>query len=112
MNNASENYLELIKTILDDMKAIDVAVIDVRGQTSVTDYMVVCTGRASRHVKAIADELMLKMKEHAYPALSHHGFEACEWALIDFGYVVVHVMQADTRAFYNIEGLWQKTTTQ
>lgn len=111
MNKPNENHVELIKATLDDIKAIDIVTLDVHKQTSVTDFMIICSGRSSRHVKAIAEDVMLKMKEHDLPPLSHHGFESGEWALVDFGYIVVHVMQADTRAFYDIEGLWQKTAT-
>lgn len=102
--------LEQLLKILDDMQAIDPVVIDVREQTTITDYMIICSGRAARHVKAIAQELMEKMKaEAALPSLSDSGTEVGDWALVDFGYFVVHIMQPETRAFYNLEELWQKT---
>lgn len=101
---------QLIKA-LDDIQAIDVKVIDVKEQTSVTDYMIICSGRSSRHVKAIAELVMEKMKAEGLAALSQNGLESGEWALIDFGDFVLHVMQADSRAFYNLEGLWQNNPT-
>lgn len=92
---------------LEDIQAIDVNVIDVSQHTTITDYMVICTGRSSRHVKAIAEQVMENMKAAGLPALSNNGLESGDWALIDFGDFVVHVMQPDSRAFYNLEGLWQ-----
>ena len=99
--------LETLLKSLEDNQAMDVTVINVREQTSVTDFMIVCTGRASRHLRAIAEHLATDMKTAGMPALSKHGLDDGEWALIDFGEFVVHVMQADSRAFYNLEGLWQ-----
>lgn len=93
---------------LDDSQAIDVTVIDVKNQTTVTDYMIVATGRSSRHVKAIAETAMEKMKGSGQSILGAHGLESGDWALIDFGDYVLHVMQPDSRSFYNLEGLWQE----
>lgn len=100
-------FLKQLIKFLDDMQAIDITVIDVKEQTSVTDYMIVCSGRSSRHVKAVAETVMEQMKASGLPALSQTGLETGEWALVDFGDFVLHVMQADSRAFYNLEGLWQ-----
>lgn len=97
---------------LEDIQAIDVSVIDVSKQTTITDYMIVCSGRSSRHVKAIAQQIMEDMKTAGLPALSNSGLESGDWALVDFGDFVVHVMQPDSRAFYNIEGLWQHSPQQ
>ncbi|WP_133127082.1 ribosome silencing factor [Legionella nagasakiensis] len=102
--------LETLIASLEDIQANEITVLDVRDQTSVTDYMVICNGRSSRHVKSIAEHVMEQMKAAGLPALSHHGLEYGEWALIDFGDFVVHVMQPENRAFYNLEGLWQQTS--
>jgi ribosome-associated protein len=92
---------------LEEIQAIDVTVIDVSEHTTVTDFMVVCGGRSSRHVKAVAEHIMEQMKTAGFPAIGISGLTAGDWALVDFGDIVVHVMQAETRAFYNLEGLWQ-----
>jgi ribosome-associated protein len=97
---------KLVQT-LDDIQAIDVVVIDVGQHTTVTDFMIICNGRSSRHVKAIADHVGEQMKAAGLPALSSNGTDGGDWALIDFGDFVVHIMQPDSRAFYNLEGLWQ-----
>lgn len=92
---------------LEDIQAIDVTVIDVSQHTTITDFMVICSGRSSRHVRAIAEQVMEDMKAAGLPALSINGLETCDWALVDFGDFVVHVMLPDSRGFYNLEGLWQ-----
>lgn len=92
---------------LDDIHAIDVTVIDVGQQTTITDFMVICSGRSARHVKAVADYIMEHMKTAGMAALGVNGLESGDWALVDFGDFVVHIMQPESRAFYNLEGLWQ-----
>lgn len=101
------SHLPTFLKVLDDAHAIDIVVIDVSKQTSITDYMIICTGRSSRHVRAIATQLMEQMKAVHLPALNYSGFENAEWALIDFGDFIVHSMQADTRLVYKLEDLWQ-----
>lgn len=97
--------------ILEDIQATDITILDVQEQTTITDYMVVCSGRSSRHVKSIAEHLIEQMKaQENLRALSHHGLEAGDWALVDFGDVVVHIMQPESRTFYNLESLWQPST--
>lgn len=92
---------------LEDIQAIDVVTIDVHKQTSITDYMIICSGRSSRHVKAIAEHVMVSMKHAGMAPTSYTGLEGGDWALVDFGDFIVHVMQPDSRLFYNLEGLWQ-----
>ncbi len=92
---------------LEEIQAIDVTVIDVSAQTTITDFMIVCAGRSSRHVKAIAEAVIEHMKNEHLPALHRSGLETGDWALVDFGDFILHVMQPESRAFYNLEGLWQ-----
>lgn len=103
----TKDQLKKLQDFLDDIQAIDVKTIDVSKQTSITDYMIICSGRSSRHVKAVAEHIAEHMKNAGTPALSKSGLNTGEWALVDFGYFIVHVMQADIRDFYNLEGLWQ-----
>lgn len=102
-----QTLLKDLQKSLDDIHAIDLVIIDVREQTSITDYMLICSGRSARHVKAIAEAVVEQMKAKGLVALSQNGLEVGEWALIDFGDFVLHIMQASSRAFYNLEGLWQ-----
>ncbi|USQ12924.1 ribosome silencing factor [Legionella lytica] len=93
---------------LEDIQASDIKVIDVRKQTTITDYMLIASGRASRHVKAIGQKVMEDMKLAGLPALHCTGLETGDWVLIDFGDFIVHVMQPESRQFYNLEGLWEE----
>src|ERR1700742_5140824 len=93
--------LKHLEKSLDEIQAMEVVVINVRDQTSVTDYMIICTGRSSRHVKAIAETAVEHMKAQGLKTLSLSGLDSGEWILVDFGDFVLHVMQADCRSFYN-----------
>ncbi|MDP3559559.1 MAG: ribosome silencing factor [Legionellaceae bacterium] len=104
------SLLDSLLATLDNNHALDVTVIDVREQTSVTDYMVICNGRSSRQVKSIAELTTEGMKALGYPRFGQKDNTNADWILLDFGDVVVHVMQPQIRAFYNLEGLWQHTS--
>ncbi len=108
----SHNTTELntLQSILEDIQAIDVTVIDVKKHTPITDYMIICSGRSSRHVRSIAEYTMEHMKSKGIPSINHTGLENGDWALVDFGDFIVHVMQPSVREFYNLEGLWHVTT--
>ncbi|MCY3859887.1 MAG: ribosome silencing factor [Gammaproteobacteria bacterium] len=91
---------------LNDLKAQDVSMLDVRTQSTFTDYMVISTGTSRRHVNAIVDAVVLNAKHQGTRVLGIEGQKAAEWVLIDLGDVVVHVMQRDARDFYDLERLW------
>ncbi|AKN28802.1 iojap-related protein [Stutzerimonas stutzeri] len=92
---------------LEDLKGQDITTIDVQGKTSVTDYMIIASGSSSRHVKSLAENVLEKAKEQGVRPLGSEGLDGGEWALLDLGDVVVHVMQVPTRQFYDLERLWQ-----
>jgi ribosome-associated protein len=91
---------------LEDLKAKDVRMIDVRGKTGVTDFMVIASGTSSRHVKSIADEVVKQAKQIGQPPLGVEGEREAEWVLVDLGDIVVHVMLPRVREFYGLERLW------
>jgi ribosome-associated protein len=91
---------------LDDLKALDVSVLDVRHLTTVTDTMVVACGRSDRHVRAIAAAVVDKCKKAGYRPIGVEGEKVGDWVLVDLGDVVVHVMLPRAREFYNLEKLW------
>ena len=107
-----EELRDLAVTALEDMKAVDVQVIDVRSKTSITDFFVVASGNSGRHVKACAEAVAFKAKQAGEPPLGQEGFTEGEWALLDLNGVVVHVMQARVRDFYQIERLWKVDVEQ
>lgn len=100
---------ELLTAVLSDLgdfKAINVTPLDVRYISTVTDFMVVATGNSSKHVRAIAENLIYQMKERHILPLGIEGDSHDEWVLVDLGDVVVHIMQQRAREFYNLEKLW------
>lgn len=97
---------KLAVAALEDVKGVDIQVIDVSGLTSVTDHLVIATGTSSRHVKALADSVIEKALEAGVRPLSSQGLEQGEWALVDLNGVVVHTLQASARAHYQLEKLW------
>ncbi|HVT35980.1 MAG TPA: ribosome silencing factor [Nevskiaceae bacterium] len=98
---------QLAISALEDLKAQDLKVLDVRSQTTLTDTMVVCTGTSSRHVKALAGNLVTSAKHAGFQPGGVEGMEVGEWVLVNLGEVVVHIMQVQTRAFFQLEKLWE-----
>ncbi|MGE3774799.1 MAG: ribosome silencing factor [Gammaproteobacteria bacterium] len=97
----------LVVQALDDGKAEDIKSVDVRKLTSIADYMVIATGRSSRQVKGLADRVLETAREQHLKPLGVEGERNAEWILIDFGDVIVHVMQPEPRQFYQLEKLWE-----
>lgn len=107
----SDALRDLVLQVLDDAKAQDVEVFDLRDRNTFADFMVVASGTSSRQNKAMADRLSMKIKELGLAApLGVEGQQDGEWVLVDLNDVVVHLMLPQTRAFYNLEKLWDETT--
>lgn len=102
----ADETLSLILSRLDDMKAEETVTIDLRGKSSISDYMIVTSGRANRHVGAIAENVAKGLKESGIPAPHVEGLPNCDWVLIDSGDVIVHVFRPEVREFYNLEKMW------
>ena len=108
----SEEKKDLILEYVDDMKAIDVEVLDVRDKTSVTDFMVVCTGTSQTHAEAVAERTAEKLRENGVKPLRRSIARQNDgWILHDYGDVVLHVMLEEKRQFYDLESLWKETET-
>ncbi len=96
----------LILDSLDDDKAEEIVAIDLRGKSSVTDIMIIASGRSARHVNAIADHLVRALKEAGQGKVRIEGMQTCDWVLIDIGDIVVHLFRPEVRTFYNLEKMW------
>ena len=96
----------VIVAALEELKAMDLKVLDVREVASFTDLMIVASGGSARQVKALADKVIEKCKQAGVRPLGVEGEREAEWILIDLGDVVVHIMKPETRAFYGLEKLW------
>ena len=107
----ADKTLNLILSRLDDMKAEETVTIDLRGKSAFSDYMIVTSGRANRHVGAIAENVAKSLKENGIKGLHIEGLPNCDWVLIDSGDVILHVFRPEVREFYNLERLWTQGPT-
>lgn len=103
----SDAILELILASLDDDKAEDIVTIDLQGKTAMADHMVICSGRSTRQVAAIAQKLLDRLKEGFRLSARSEGKDVGDWVLIDAGDVVVHIFRPEVREFYQLEKMWQ-----
>lgn len=98
----------LVREAMDELKAIDINVIPVSDKTHLTDYLVVCSGTSNIHIRAIADNVIEKMKEAGFSGIRREGYQEARWILMDYGDVVAHVFDPEDRAFYGLERFWQR----
>lgn len=105
----SDQVLALVLSSLDDDKAEDIVAIDLRGRSSIADHMVICSGRSSRQVGAIAEKLMERLKEAFGRNCKIEGKDQGDWVLIDATDVIVHVFRPEVREFYQLEKMWMPT---
>ncbi len=102
----SEELLELARISLENLKARDIKILDVRKLTSVADYLVVASGTSRRHVQSISENLVDAAKQQGQKPIGIEGKDSGEWVLVDLADVIVHVMQPSAREFYKLEDLW------
>ncbi len=105
----SREILSLIQSELDDDKAEDIVTISLAGKSDIADYMVVASGRSQRHVGAMADKILRRLKDAGFGAPRIEGATSCDWVLIDAGDVIVHLFRPEVREFYNLERVWSET---
>jgi len=98
--------LKIVTDELNEMKAKDITILDVKDKTTITDNLVIASGTSTRHIKAMADAIIVKTKELGHPPLGIEGERNSDWILVDLGELIVHIMIPETRDFYQLEKLW------
>ena len=98
--------LEIVETSLDDDKAQAITVIDLKGKSSIADFMVIASGTSSRQVAAIADHLVERLKKAGEKHINVDGMAQGDWVLIDVSDVIVHIFRPEVREYYNLEKMW------
>ena len=101
-----EQIKDLAVAALEELKANDIKVLDVRGKTSIADFMILASGTSDRHVKSLADNVAVEAKKAGVKPMGTEGADVGEWVLVDLLDVIVHIMQPRTRDFYGLEKLW------
>jgi ribosome-associated protein len=104
--------VDIVLRAMEDMKAVNIVTLDVRGVTDVADAMVIASGNSDRHVRAIADRVREFCKQASYRPLGVEGERDGEWVLVDLNDVIVHVMLPRVREFYRLESLWDVTAAR
>jgi len=102
----SDPSLDLFIQAAQGKKALDIVVMDLRGMTAITDYFIICSGRSSRQVMAIAEHIQKELRNNRIRPLGVEGAGSGHWILLDYDHVVIHVFYDPIRRFYNLEGLW------
>jgi ribosome-associated protein len=103
---------QLVLTALEDFKAVDIQEIDVSSHSPLTELFVIASGSSSRHVKSMAENLVMKAKAAGCPPLGVEGRAQADWVLVDLNDIIVHLMLPKIRAFYNLEKLWETSSRQ
>jgi len=105
-SGTSRAELDLVLRSLDDSKAEDIVAIPLEGKSTIADHMIVASGRSDRHVGAVSERLLSDIKNAGYGKARVEGLDHCDWVLIDFGDVIIHIFRPEVRSFYNLEKMW------
>ena len=106
MDSDTRAVAEIAATAIDDKKGLDIVLLDVSQLLVITDVFVIATGTSRRHVLTLAEETEARLKEHGRAPLRREGLDSARWVLIDYGDVVLHFFDTETRAYYDLERLW------
>jgi ribosome-associated protein len=101
-----EHFLAVAKEAMDEKKGLDPVILDLKGISGVTDYFIICSGRTPVQVRAIVDNILIRMKDAGYVLPPKEGYQDGHWILLDYGNLVIHVLLETVREFYKLESLW------
>jgi ribosome-associated protein len=104
----TEKKVEIIQEAMDELKGLDIRVLPVTGKTHMTDYLVICSGTSNIHIRAIADRVLERLKDHDVKGVRREGYQEARWILMDFGDVIAHVFDPEDRTFYALENFWER----
>lgn len=104
----SKILAQKIAGLVQEVKALNVQVLDLRGLSSFTDFFVICSGTSDRQIRSIADRVVLELKKESIRPLSEEGYEQGDWVLVDYADVVLHVFSETARTHYDLEGFWKR----
>jgi len=102
----SKKFALLISDLIKNKKGFDIKILDLRKLSTISDYFVICSADSERQVKAIAEEVEVKLIENGIKCFHREGFENLNWVLLDYFDVIVHVFKTDSRSYYNLEKFW------
>lgn len=108
LEKIAHQKLELMCLAADETKAHDIRALDVRGQTPLADYFVICTGTSVTHIKSIAENVQDKLREESKVRAKPQGGAESFWIILDYGDVILHIFDEETRGFYDLERLWSE----
>jgi ribosome-associated protein len=103
---SSQQALDILTNAVEDAKAQNITTLDVAHLTAITDYMIICSGTSSRHMRHIAETTLTAAEDTDLNIISQEGMNSQDWMIVDVGDVIVHVMSEEARGFYQLEGLW------
>lgn len=106
---STDKMLEVILKTLDENKAMDVVSIDLRGRSSLADFLIIATGTSSRQLQALTEYLSVALKKAHFEILSTEGIQGGDWVILDMGDIIVHLFRPEVRAFYQLEKMWEVT---
>ena len=107
MDNTEKGLLDFIVTVLEDKKAKEIKVLNVKDITLVADYFIICSGTSTIHIKALADEIEEKLETEKGLELHHkEGYNSARWILLDYSNIIIHIFHQDERMFYSLERIW------
>ena len=102
----TKNVTELICKAIHDKKGFQIQILDVTHLTTVADYFVLASGRSTTQVKAISDNVQEKLEKNGIPLVREEGYREGRWIAMDYGHIIVHIFNEETREFYQLERLW------